>query len=221
MSPCYSMSSLLRTVLCRIQLRGQRQRCQGSLPCGKPSSDKPRSDLLLPILWAFRQRCPTRAAFNPHALRRGQARICFSLMQTGQCSSMPDQRPRRGAGLQLVELVLPRRQTGSQNGSHHQPGAAAGRRRQSHQTCRKDDPLSDPDARGQGNTAAVDRQYPQGSEPRCGSCGAVPGDGPMEDLPGLRCCPHRSTFTAETAPLKSCFGGVTAGFRLNGIPLST
>jgi len=71
--------------------------------------------------------------------------------------TLPDQRPRRGAALQLVELVLPRRKAGSAHGGHHQQSIAVGGSGQSDPAGGADDAPPDANARRQNRIDDVDR----------------------------------------------------------------
>ena len=105
----------------------------------------------------------------------GLGRLCHSGHRT-----LPDQRPSRGADLQLAELALSRGQTGGQDGGHRQPGVAAGSRGPIHQAGGENHALPDADARGQVAPYAADRRYPSGSELCKKSRAAVPDGRQME-----------------------------------------
>jgi hypothetical protein len=124
--------------------------------------------------------------------------------------TLPEQRSGCHPDLQLVELVLPGGQAKSQNGSHYQPGVAAGRRGSSHQTCGTDDPLSDHNARLSDCPYVANRQYPSGSKPCKKSCGAVARDRPMEDPDGLHRGQNHSASTPKTPQNMCALGWVTA-----------
>lgn len=120
---------------------------------------------------------------------------------------------RRGPGLQLVELVLPRRKTRSPHGSRDESAAAAGRRGPIDPPRRKNPPAHDAAARPPRHADAAHRQYPSGYHPRSTNCGAVARDQPLENTAGLHCGPHPAQDNSYPPAPKPNLRASTAGFR--------
>jgi hypothetical protein len=96
-------------------------------------------------------------------LRRVEEPVGLGRLYDARHRTLPDQCSRRGADLQLVELVLQGGQARSPDGGHHQPGAAVGIGGPGHPARRANHAVSDADARRQDHTNGADRQYPSGS----------------------------------------------------------
>lgn len=101
---------------------------------------------------------------------------------TQDTRTLPKQCAGRGAGLQLVELVLPRGQARCPHGSDHKPCIVARRCGPCGQARGPDDAVSHTDACGQGQAHGPHCQCPCRFEPRQGGCGAVAKHQSLEDV---------------------------------------
>lgn len=92
-------------------------------------------------------------------LRRAQKSVGMGRLYDARYQPMPNQCTCHRADLQLVEWVLPRRQTGPAHGSHHQPRLIAGRSRKGGQPRRPNDHLPDHDTRCQNHFDEARREH--------------------------------------------------------------
>ena len=123
---------------------------------------------------------------------------------------------RRGADLQLVELVYPAGLPGNAEGGYHQSPITVVRHRPEHQTRGTDPSVFDPDARRTKKDRTRNRKYLQWVKDHPADCGAVAGSKSLGPSCQLHRRPDYPKTMGATRRFPSPCRTITAFSRIKG-----